>query len=90
MSYFFPEKDPNEVLDYELDWTNKLNSNEHIHASLFTIDNATIDSSSFTNKSTTLWISGGIEGTTANILNRITTSQNRIMDQTVLLPIRSK
>lgn len=90
MIYSFPEKDPNEVLDYQVEWHNKLNSNEHIHTSLFTIDNATIDSSSFDQKTTTVWISGGIEGTTANILNRITTSQNRTMDQTILLPIRSK
>jgi hypothetical protein len=87
----FPEKDPNEVLDYQVDWTAKLSQGETISTSQFIVDGGvTVQSSSNTSSTTTVWLTGGTEGATANILNRITTSGGRTMDETVLLPIRSK
>jgi hypothetical protein len=89
--YIFPEKDPNEILDYLIDWSAKLSQGETLTASTITVsDGLVLDSSSFSTTATTIWLSGGTEGATANILNRVTTSQNRTMDVTALLPIRSK
>jgi hypothetical protein len=87
----FPSKDPDEVLDYQIDWAAKLAQAESISTSTFTVDGGvTVQSSSNTTTTTTVWLSAGNEGAVANILNRITTSGGRTMDQTVALPIRSK
>lgn len=90
MVSYFPEKDPNEVLDYTINWVNRLGT-DTISTSVFTVDsNLTVGSTSNTSTTTTVWLSGGTEGATGNILNRVTTTNGRTMDETVLLPIRSK
>ncbi len=89
--YTFPEKDPNEVLDYLIDWSAKLSQGETLTASTVTVGGGLVlDSSSFSTTATTLWLSGGTEGVTADILNRVTTNLGRTMDVTAILPIRTK
>jgi hypothetical protein len=88
----WPTKDPNEVLDYQVNWTNRLETGETISTSTFTVAEGTvvIDSSSAASPTTTVWLSGGTEGEACTILNRITTSAGRTYDQSVRLRIRSK
>jgi hypothetical protein len=87
----FPAKDSDEVLDYQIDWAANLAAGETISTSTFTVDNGlTIQSQSNTTTVTTVWLAAGTEGLTAKILNRVTTSGGRTMDQTVTLPIRKK
>jgi hypothetical protein len=86
----WPNKDPNEVLDYAIDWSQRL-AGDIISTSTFTVPTGIVmNSQSKTNTMTTIWLSGGSEGVTYDILNRIITNGGRTMDQTVELRIKSK
>lgn len=88
-------KDPNEVLDYQVDWqdatTPTLETGETISTSVFTVvsGTVTIDSQSNTTTVATVWLSGGTDGEDCQLLNRVTTSAGRTYDQTVSIRIRS-
>ena len=103
----WPAKDPDEILDYDLDWTPRLYSADEldrieagetvtpadaIASSTYTLPSGTLvaSSSSFTTTHTKVWLTGGEEGQTYLVLNRITTTGGRTMDQTVKLKIRTK
>lgn len=88
----WPAKDPNEVLDYKMDWTARLLTGETITTSTFTVVTGTVTLSNPGNAAgiTTTWVSGGADGETAEVLNRIVTSQGRTYDETAKLKIRSK
>ena len=91
MSLKWPFKDPDEVLDYTLDWSGRLSGEDTIVTSSWTVpDGITNDDEERTNTSTTLWLSGGTEGQTYSFLNRVVTAGGRTMDQTVTLNIKSK
>lgn len=88
----WPNKDPNEVLDYQVDWgTNILQAGETIITSVFLVESGdvTIDSDDVVGGLTTVWLSGGTDGTRCKITNRITTSDGRVYDRTRTLRIRS-
>jgi hypothetical protein len=86
----WPNKDPDEVLDYAIDWSQRL-AGDIIVTSTFTVPTGIVmNSQSKTNTMTTIWLSGGSEGVSYDILNRIVTNGGRTMDQTVELRVRSK
>ena len=86
----WPSKDPDEVLDYSLDWAPRL-IDDTISTSLFIIpDGIVADSSSNSPTETIVWLSGGTLGATYTITNRVVTAQGRTMDQTVRLRIRAR
>lgn len=81
--------DPAETLDYAIDWTSLLQEAETIATSVVTVDSElTIDSQSFTDQVSTVWLSGGTLFANANVSCVITTNQSRTMKQTVVLEIR--
>ena len=93
----FPSKDPNEVLDYVLDWSDRLETGDTISTSawsLVTADNPdsvlVIDSDSNTTTTTTVWLSAGTVDKTYYLLNRVVTTGGRTMDQTVVLRVAAK
>lgn len=45
---------------------------------------------SFTVERATIWLKGGVAGEDYEVTNRITTSQGRIDDRTVLIPVRER
>lgn len=87
----WPRKDPNEVLDYDVLWGERLDAGETILTSLFSVveGDVVIDSSTITGEVTTAWLSGGTADTSCVILNRITTSAGRTYDQSMRLRIKS-
>lgn len=89
-----PFKDPNEVLDYTLDWSERLDSDTiDTSAWSFAVDPDSalvIDSDSETATTTTVWLSGGTIGETYELTNRITTAGSRTMDQTCKIKIKAK
>ena len=86
----WPTKDPNEVLDYVVDWSDRLGE-DIISTSEWTVpDDITQDSDSKTDTTTTIWLSGGTVGTTYTFINRITTTGGRTMDQSVKLKLKEK
>jgi hypothetical protein len=91
--FYWPEKDPLEILDYQIDWTARLGPGDSVVSSSWTIGPDAMlvpGSSSRTETSTTIWLSGGALGTTYQVMNSVTTAGGRTMDQTVLLKITAK
>jgi len=90
----WPPKDPEEVLDYDIDWSQRLDTGDTITGSTWEIadDDATltIDSNSFSNTATKVWLSEGTLGSVYKLTNTITTDDGRTMEQTVKLKIRAK
>jgi len=86
------DKDPNEVDSFQIDWSERLTS-ETISTSDWEITPAgelTEDSSSSTTTMTTIWLSAGVDGTTYQLTNRVTTTAGRTFDQTVKLRVKSQ
>lgn len=90
MALTFPDKDPNEVLDYVVNWAARLGV-DTISTSSWTVPaGITLDSNSKTDTTTTAWLSGGTTGETYALLNRIVTVGGRTMDQTINLTMADK
>lgn len=76
-------KDPDEVLEYTVNWSRRLLTGETIVTSEWVIKSAVItkDSSSLTSDAATIWLSGGTAGSNYIIVNRVQTSANRVYEQ---------
>ena len=88
---YWPDKDPDDIAAYRVDWEDRLDG-DTISTSTFTVDAGTcvVDSSDETTTTASAAISGGAEGETCEIRNRITTAALKTFDQTVLLRIRKR
>lgn len=91
----WPFKDPDEVLDYVVDWETRLDG-DTISTSDWAItpvsatDPLTEDSASNTTTRATIWLSGGLLDEIYEITNTIVTVGARTMEQTVKLKIKEK
>lgn len=86
-------KDPDAVLDYQVDWSAWLASGETISTHTVTADDGiTVDSSSITDDSTTVtaWVSGGTAGRKYRVTYHITTSEGREEDRTIRLWVQQR
>jgi len=100
MALSYPNKDPDAVLDYGLDWTAWLPSGDTIQSSewIVTMNSGAVvmsgglvvDSSTHDSNSTLVWLSGGDAGTTYKLTNRIITTDGRTQDQTVSIIIEER
>ena len=83
-------KDPNAILDYQINWATWLGS-DTIASSAWTVP-AGITQTSATNTTTTatIWLSGGTEGTDYDLINRITTVGGRTDDRTITIGLAQK
>lgn len=93
----WPAKDPEAVLDYQIDWADEedpfLEDGETLTASTFTVVEGTVVINSQTFVPTglaTVWLSGGTLGERCLITNHITTSAGRQDDRSARLRIRAK
>jgi len=87
----WPAKDPDEVLDYLLDWSAvPLENGETISESTWESDvsGIAIGSSSIVDCSTVVWLSGGVAGTSYKLTNHIVTSEAREYDQSVTIRVK--
>lgn len=92
----WPSKDPDEVLDYQLDWADpddpRLETSELLLTSTWSVveGDVVINSNSFTSSGlSTVWLSGGTDNTKCELRNQVTTSKGRTYDETVVLRIRT-
>lgn len=91
-------KDPDEVSDYRLDWVGTKLKPGPMYGSSDAIANSlwimpagiSKESDQHDDGSTTIWLSGGTDGEDYELLNRITTAEGRVFDQSVILPVREK
>ncbi len=84
-------KDPDAVLDYTLDWSAWLGDDTIDTLEVRKNDEGIeIDSESHTTTTTTVWLSGGMNGTNYSISFRITTTAGRIDERTIVVKVRSQ
>lgn len=53
-------------------------------------DGLVVDNEIMTDNSTTIWLSSGVLAEAYEVLNRVQTMEGRIMDQTVVLKVKTK
>ena len=87
----FPNKDPDEVLDYVLDWSLRLGSDSIITSS-WVVDNPglVINSNSYVPTNTTIWLSAGVVNVSYLLTNHVVTQGGRTMEQSVKIKIKEK
>lgn len=86
----WPFKDPDEVLDYEIDWEARIGT-DTISTATWTIPSGLVkDSDSTTDYVATVWLSGGTAGTNYSVGCRVVTEGGRTYDETVILPVKSR
>lgn len=86
-------KDPDAVLDYQVDWSSWLAEGETLSDHTITADDGiTVDSSNITDSNTTVtaWLSGGTAGRKYKVVYRITTTEGRTDDRTISLVVRNR
>jgi hypothetical protein len=90
MSYVSFSKSPIAVLDYKIDWSDWLGI-DTISTSTWTFPTGiTKDSDSKTNTTTTAWVSGGTEGKSYLLVNKIVTAGGRTEQKTIEIVINSR
>jgi hypothetical protein len=87
---YWPPKDPDEVVDYRLDWSERLDGDTILTSTWTVPAGITAPTQSNTTTTATLWLSGGTVGTLYTVLNRITTAGGRTMDQSVRIRVKQK
>jgi hypothetical protein len=83
----WPSKDPDEVLDYEIDWSSRLGADTILVSTWSIPSGLTAGSSTNTSTKATVWLSGGTANTQYTITNRIVTTAGRGHDQQVSILI---
>lgn len=91
----WPYKDPEELLDYGFDWTDRLEDGETISASEWTVPTGSVTKAvspaeTFTDAITKVWLEGGTLGETCEVTNTVTTSLGRIRQCGAKLKIKVK
>jgi hypothetical protein len=84
-------KDPDAVLEYVWDWTPWLTAeSDTIASSTFTVGTGlTKNTDTHTATTATVWLAGGIAGTSVIVTNRIVTAGGRTDDRSATVIIRS-
>lgn len=80
-------KDPDAVLDYLFDWSAWLGDDTIDSHDITAAGGITIDSSTDTDTTVTVWVSGGTADSRATATCRITTTGGRIDDRTMVLSV---
>lgn len=85
-------KDPDARLDYEIDWSEWLPTGDTIIVSTWECDDdaVTLEDATSDDDSATVFVGGGVIGTSYLVTNRIETGQGRINDQTIKIKIKSQ
>jgi hypothetical protein len=85
-------KDPAEVLDYTMDWTDKLQPiGDTINTSSWTVPSGLTDSlETNTGLTATVWLASGVLSTTYQVDNTIVTTGGRTMKWSFLLQLVTK
>jgi hypothetical protein len=93
MAIKWPDKTPDAVKDYAIDWSERLAAGETITTSTWVTSSAelTIESGSLSptiaGGVTTVWLSGGVSGTQYNVTNHIITSRGMEDDKAVSIRV---
>lgn len=84
------QKDPDEVLDYQVDWTSWLGSDTITTSTWAVPTGITRASHTNTTKTATVWLSGGTAGTSYELQNKIVTASGRTAERTIRILVKQK
>lgn len=85
------DKDPDEVLDFTIDWSDWLPSGDTISTSAWTVPSGiTEDSKSNDTTKTWIFLSGGTDGTEYKLTNTITTAGGRTAQRTIQIKVAER
>lgn len=91
---YWPSKDANEVVEYAVDFSDRLGRHDYLTSATFSLTTAAglaIDSSDHDGKSTaTVVLSAGTEGGKAEILCRVVTNDGNTLDESLSLLIKAR
>lgn len=91
MTKRWPFKDPDDVLDYSLDWTSWLDEGDTVASVVWDVPEPLVEgAASEEDGVTTVFISGGEHGEKYIVGCRITTTGGRTRDQSVELRVRTR
>jgi hypothetical protein len=84
-------KDPDAVLDYQIDWSDWLPEGDTISTSVWSVGaGLTEDSDTNTTTTATVWVSGGTVGSSYQATNHIVTAQGREEDRTIVIKVSER
>jgi hypothetical protein len=84
-------KDPNANLDYGVDWSDWLGEDETIVTSTWVVpEGLTQGAAGFEGGRTVVWLTGGTDGQSYAVVNRITTSQDRTDDRSIPIIVANR
>ena len=83
-------KDPDETLDYTVDYSAFLPATDEITSAAWNAGTLSVTSQSFSDKTATVWLSGGVEGTKYTVTSRIVTSEGRIVERSFIIKVKSR
>lgn len=87
-------KDPDEKLDYQVDWSTHLAAAETISSVTWTVQTGLTKSSSpaasNTTTTATVWLEAGTAGESYDVACRITTNQNRVIERTFTVRVDNR
>lgn len=87
----WPDKDPNDKLDYTVDWSAALTEADNIVASEWTVpEDFTATNISFDDTKTIVWLAGGIDGKKYTLTNKVTTFAGRVIERSILIKVKSR
>jgi 3-phenylpropionate/cinnamic acid dioxygenase small subunit len=79
-------KDPDAILDYQIDWSDWLDQAEAIASyEIIPDDGITVDSDEIEDGVITVWLSGGLEGRVYSVTCRVTTDAGRVDDRSIII-----
>jgi hypothetical protein len=88
----WPDKDPADVLDYALDWSDQLaltSPSDTISSATWTVPAGLTAGAQFVvGGLATIWLSGGVAGTDYTITCRIVTAGARTLERSVILYVK--
>jgi len=92
MALKWPPKDPDEVLDYDVEWEARL-AGDTIQTSTWVMPSGPVGTleqvnDSFTDDVATIWFAAGVLGATYSVLNRIVTAGGRSKGKWSRCPLR--
>lgn len=84
-------KDPAAHLDYQFDWAPWLDGTDTITAHAATAEEGLdVESSSATDDTVTVWLSGGTTGSSYRVTCQITTADGRVDERMILVNVRER
>jgi hypothetical protein len=93
----WPDKDPDEVLDYDADWSLRMAAGELISSVVWDIEPTTVPSLDIDSQShddptqtATVWLSAGLAGTNYKINCHIVADSGREYDRAIGLNVREQ